>query len=286
VEEIFACKGRVIITGVGKSALIAQKIVATFNSTGTPALYMHAADAVHGDLGMITGEDCIICLSKSGETAEIKVLIPILKNFGNKLIGMTANKQSYLGQNVDYLLHIPVTREAEPNRLAPTASSLAQMAMGDALASALLKIRGFSHEHFARFHPGGSLGKQLYLRIKDVYPNNEIPSVGMDAPIGDVIIEMTSKRLGVAVVLDDRSKIKGIITDGDLRRMLNKYKNSEDLRAGDIMSVNPKTIGPSALAVEAFRIMQKNSITQIIVTENDQYLGIVHIHDLIREGIV
>lgn len=286
VKTLLECKGRVVVTGVGKSALIAQKIVATFNSTGTAAIYMHAADAVHGDLGMIQSDDVLLCLSKSGETAEIRVLVPILESFGNTLIGITSNKSSYLSRHADHLLFLPVNKEAEPNQLAPTASSIAQMAIGDALASALLKLRGFSHEHFARFHPGGSLGKQLYLRVDDIYPLNERPKVIKQSSIREVILEMTGKRLGMTVVCDKDDKIIGIITDGDLRRMLERFDDTSRLKAGDIMSVNPKSIKPGSLAVDAFHLMQKNSITQVIVADEGEYLGVVHIHDLIREGFV
>ena len=286
VERIFQARGRVVVTGVGKSALIAQKMVSTFNSTGTPSLYMHAADAVHGDLGMIVPSDIVLALSKSGETAEIRVLMPILKNFGNVLIGITANRASYLALHADYVLHTPVTEEAEPNGLAPTASSIAQMAMGDALASALLVKRGFSQAHFARFHPGGSLGKQLYLKVQDLYVNNQRPLVHPETSIREVIVEMTSKRLGVTVVTGEEGNILGIVTDGDLRRMLEKHPDINTLRAKDIMTAGPRTISPEALAVDAFRMMQHNSITQVIVELNGKYLGVVHIHDLIREGIV
>jgi arabinose-5-phosphate isomerase len=286
VESILECKARVLFTGVGKSALIAQKIVATFNSTGSAAVYMHAADAVHGDLGMISKEDVIVCLSKSGETPEIKVLLPILRDFGNKLIGMTSNKESYLAKNADLLLYLPVSVEADPNQLAPTASSIAQMAMGDALASALLYSRGFSHEHFAKFHPGGSIGKQLYLRVDDIYPMNEKPEVNKKSTIRQVIVEMTSKRLGMTVVTDDAKAICGVITDGDLRRMLEKNTDISPLTAGDIMTLAPKTMPPGSMALEAFQMMRNNSITQIIIADDGKYLGIVHIHDLIREGFV
>ena len=286
VEKILNSNGRLVVTGVGKSALIGQKIVATFNSTGTPAMYMHAADAVHGDLGMITKEDIILCLSKSGETAEIKVLIPILKNFGNTLIGMTAQTDSYLSKHADFVLIMPVGREADPNKLAPTASSMAQMALGDALASALLSIRGFSDRQFAKFHPGGSLGKQLYLRVKNIYPENEKPQVFEDSSIKDVIIEMTSKRLGVAVVCDRNKSIVGVITDGDIRRMLEKYQDISAVKAMDIMCSAPKMIEENELAIDAFRIMRENSITQIIVADDNKYLGVVHIHDLINQGMV
>jgi len=286
VFELLKCKGRVVVTGVGKSALVAQKNVATLNSTGTPSLYMHAADAVHGDLGMIVKEDIILCISKSGNTSEIKVLIPVLKNFGNTLIGMTSNENSYLARNVDHVLYLPVDEEAEPNNLAPTASSIAQMAMGDALASALLVQRGFSHKHFAKFHPGGSLGKQLYLRVNQLYSQNEKPLVLQDASIREVIVEMTSKRLGSAVVTDNEEAILGIITDGDLRRMLERKDDVSLIKARDIMSKVPKHIEYDELAVEALKLMRVNSITQIIVVKKGKYDGLVHIHDLIREGIV
>jgi arabinose-5-phosphate isomerase len=286
VEALMNCRGRVVVTGVGKSALIGQKIVSTFNSTGTHSIYMHAADAVHGDLGMIGREDVIVCLSKSGETAEIRVLIPIIRTFGNILIGITSNPLSYLASHADLVLDLPVSMEAEPNRLAPTASSIAQMAIGDALASALLKLRGFSHEHFARFHPGGSLGKQLYLRVDDVFPQNERPVVRPESPVPQVILEMTGKRLGMTAVCDPDDQVIGIITDGDLRRMLEKYGDTSKLTAADIMTVGPKTVSPGSLAVDAFRLMQQNSITQVIVADQGKYRGVVHVHDLIREGIV
>ncbi|HEB62435.1 MAG TPA: KpsF/GutQ family sugar-phosphate isomerase, partial [Bacteroidetes bacterium] len=249
VEYLLAIKGRIVVTGVGKSAIIAQKIVATFNSTGTPAVFMHAADAVHGDLGMITKEDAVLCISKSGETSEIKVLISVLKNFGNKIIAMTSNNDSYLALNSDFLLYIPIDIEAEPNNLAPTASSIAQMAIGDALATTLLKIKGFSSEQFAKFHPGGSLGKQLYLRVSDLYQQNEKPAVEIDAGIKTIIMEMTSKRLGATAVLDDNGLIRGIITDGDLRRMLKTNIDLNKITAKDIMSASPRTIKSDKLAV-------------------------------------
>jgi arabinose-5-phosphate isomerase len=286
VLTLFECRGRILVTGVGKSALVAKKIVATFNSTGTQSVYMHAADAVHGDLGMIAAEDIVICLSKSGETSEIKVLLPILKNFGNTIIGMTSNRQSYLATHADLLLYLPVTQEADPNHLAPTASTIAQMAMGDTLAMVLLEARGFSQKQFAKFHPGGSLGKQLYFKVDDIYPQNERPFVGPESSIREVILEMTSKRLGMTAVLDERGKVTGIITDGDLRRMLEKYNDTSSLVAKDIMTADPKTIFSGALAVDAFRMMQQNSITQVIVVDNNNYLGVVHLHDLNREGIV
>ncbi len=287
VSYLLTIKGRIVVTGVGKSAIIAQKIVATFNSTGTPAVFMHAADAVHGDLGMITKEDAVLCISKSGETSEIKVLISVLKNFGNKIIAMTANNNSYLALNSDFLLYIPVDIEAEPNNLAPTASSIAQMACGDALATTLLKIKGFSSKQFAKFHPGGSLGKQLYLRVSELYPQNEKPAVDIDAGIKEIIMEMTSKRLGATAVLDKNDAIRGIITDGDLRRMLKTNIDLNKITAKDIMSTSPKTIKSDKLAVIALELMRNNSITQLIVVDkNKRYLGFIHIHDLIREGIV
>lgn len=287
VAMIENINGRVVITGVGKSALVGQKIVATLNSTGTPSLFMHAADAVHGDLGMLKEEDVVICISKSGETSEIKVLLSILRNFGNKIIGMTSKHKSTLALNSDYLLYIPVDIEAEPNNLAPTASSVAQMAMGDALATALMTIRGFSSQQFAKFHPGGSLGKQLYLRVNDLYTQNESPKVNENANIKQVIMEMTSKRLGTTAVVTDKNKLVGIITDGDLRRMLEKNIELNDIIASNIMTKNPKTIEENKLAVLALELMRTNSITQLIVVNDiGEYKGFIHIHDLIREGIV
>lgn len=278
--------GRLVITGVGKSALIAQKIVATLNSTGTPALFMHAADAIHGDLGMIQENDVILCISKSGNTSEVKVLLPFLSNAGNTIIGMTAKKDSYLGEHANYILHTPITQEADPNNLAPTASTIAQAAIGDALATSLLALRGFTPKDFAKFHPGGILGKQLYLRVKDIYPNNEKPSVRSNATLRQTIVEMTSKRLGCTVVLSEDDKLEGIITDGDLRRMLENEQEVSHLNAQAIMSPNPMTIDKNALAVKALEIMRERSITQLIVAEDSTYLGIIHLHDLIREGLV
>ncbi len=287
VSYLLSNKGRIVVTGVGKSAIIAKKIVATFNSTGTPAVFMHAGDAVHGDLGMIRDEDSVLCISKSGETSEIKILIPVLKNFGNKIIAMTSKKDSYLAQNSDFLLYIPVDIEAEPNNLAPTASSIAQMAFGDALATSLMRLKGFSSKQFAKFHPGGSLGKQLYLRVSELYKQNEKPEVDINADIKTIIIEMTSKRLGATAVLNNERKIIGIITDGDLRRMLNKKIELSTIKAKDIMTSSPKTINSDNLAAIALEIMRDNSITQLIVVDkNNNYLGFIHIHDLIREGII
>jgi arabinose-5-phosphate isomerase len=285
-KAIYASPGRVVVTGVGKSAIIAQKIVATLNSTGTPAIFMHAADAIHGDLGMIQPADIVLCLSKSGETAEIKVLAPLLKNMGNMLVGMVANANSFLGRQADCVLLTPIEQEADPNNLAPTASTTAQAAMGDALATALLQMRGFTSEHFAKFHPGGALGKQLYLRVSDIYIHNERPAIAPDAGIRDAILEMTSKRLGAAVVVDENDGILGIVTDGDLRRMLQREASVSHLKAADIMSLNPRSIHKDALAIEALDLMRGNSITQLIVAENGRYLGIIHLHDLVREGLL
>ena len=288
VKAMATTRGRVVVTGIGKSAIIAQKIVATLNSTGTPSIFMHAADAVHGDLGMIQSEDIVLCISKSGETSEIKVLVPLLKHLGSTLIGMVSNLHSYLGQQSDWVLHTPISKEADPNNLAPTASTTAQVVMGDALAMTLLALKGFSSKDFAQFHPGGTLGKQLYLRVRDIYPNNERPIVYLQTNLQQTILEMTSKRLGVTVVLDNNEKVQGIITDGDLRRMLEKgnLENWMHLKAADIMSNNPKLIEKDALAVKALDVMRKHSITQLIVVHQEQYLGIVHLHDLIREGLI
>ncbi len=290
VEKMHYLKGRVVVTGIGKSAIIAQKIVATFNSTGTPSLFMHAADAIHGDLGMIQSGDLLLCLSKSGTTAEIKVLVPLVKGRGIVVVGMVSNPDSWLGKHADLLLHTPISQEADPNDLAPTASTTAQMAMGDALAMSLLALQGFQPGDFAEFHPGGILGKQMYLRVSDLYPHNERPAVFTDTNIHDTILEMTGKRLGCTVVLNGnkKSQVVGIVTDGDLRRHLEKQGDSGifHLTAKDIMSADPKTIPADALAVKALELMRENSITQLIVLENGQYVGVVHLHDLIREGLV
>ncbi len=286
VYTIFQSSGRLIITGIGKSALIANKIVATLNSTGTPSIFMHAADAIHGDLGMIQPNDIVLCISKSGETPEIKVLVPLLKSAGNLMIGMVSNKDSYLGKHAQYILHTPVSKEADPNNLAPTASTAAQMALGDALATALLALRGFTPTDFAQYHPGGSLGKQLYLRVSDIYPNNERPVVFEEDNVRKIIMQITSKRLGITAVLSDNEAIRGVITDGDLRRMLESEKDISHLKAKDIMNQTPKTIPGDALAVKALEIMRENSITQLLVVENGKYLGIIHLHDLIREGLI
>ena len=286
VNLIFHSKGRLIITGIGKSAIIANKIVATLNSTGTPAIFMHAADAIHGDLGTILKDDIVICISKSGNTPEIKVLVPLIKNFRNPIIAITGNTSSFLAEQSNYVLSTYVDKEACPNNLAPTTSTTAQLVMGDALAVCLLNLRGFTSKDFARFHPGGSLGKTLYLQVKDIIEQNPRPQVALDTLMKDVIIEISQKRLGATAVID-QSKITGIITDGDIRRMLESDENFNLLTAQNIMSKNPKTILASALAVDALEILEENSITQIIATDdNGKYAGVVHLHDLIKEGIL
>ena len=286
VEAILESKGRVVITGIGKSAIIANKIVATMNSTGTPALFMHAADAIHGDLGMIQNEDFVICISKSGNTPEIKVLVPLLKRLGSKLIAMVGNTDSYLAQNADYVLKATVAAEACPNNLAPTSSTTAQLALGDALAVCLLEARGFTSEDFAKYHPGGALGKQLYLTVGDVVPKNQIPAVPADAPLAEVIMEISGKRLGATAVLDDDSKLMGIITDGDLRRMLQRMTDISGVRAKDIMTVNPKSIQVEEYAIIALNKMKEFNITQLVALDGEKVAGFIHIHDLMKEGIV
>ncbi|MFZ9503124.1 MAG: KpsF/GutQ family sugar-phosphate isomerase [Cyclobacteriaceae bacterium] len=286
VQEIHHSKGRVVVTGVGKSAIIANKLVATLNSTGTPALFMHAADAIHGDLGMVQSEDIIICISKSGNTPEIKVLTPLLKRRGAKLVALVSNTQSYLAQQADFILNATIDEEACPNNLAPTTSTTAHMAMGDALAVCLLELRNFTSEDFAKFHPGGALGKQLYLKVDDIYPSHALPMVHAEAKIKDVIIEISSKRLGAAAVCDADQKLLGIITDGDLRRMLEKYSDLSTLKASDIMSKNPRTIERGEFAVRALEIMQNHNITQLVVTDQQRVAGFIHLHDLLKEGIV
>ena len=285
VELIYNSKGRVIITGIGKSAIIANKIVATLNSTGTPAVFMHAADAIHGDLGLILKDDVVICISKSGNTPEIKVLVPLIKNGPNKMIAITGNKDSFLGQNADYVLNTYVEKEACPNNLAPTTSTTAQLVIGDALAVCLLELRGFSSKDFAKYHPGGSLGKKLYLRVSDLSSMNQQPKVTKDTRIKDVIIEISEKMLGVTAVVEN-DKVIGIITDGDLRRMLSKTDDFSTLTAKDIMGANPKCIDHNAMAVDAMELMEANDITQLIVEEDGKYAGVVHLHDLIKEGIL
>jgi arabinose-5-phosphate isomerase len=289
VEAVAAAAGRLVVTGIGKSAVVAQKIVATLNSTGQPALFLHAADAIHGDIGMIQPNDMVLCLSKSGETPEIKVLVPLVKRFGNPLIAMTAQQHSFLARQADYLLWTPIDREADPNNLAPTASTTSQMALGDALATALIAIRGFSSDDFARYHPGGALGKQLYLRVRDLYLLHEKAVVSEEAGLSQVLLEMSSKRLGATAVADKEGRPTGIITDGDLRRMLERRQPEEWhlLKAVDLQTKAPRTIGAEAMAVEALQEIRKHSITQLLVVDEEgKYLGMIHLHDLVREGFI
>jgi arabinose-5-phosphate isomerase len=286
VERILASKGRVVVTGVGKSAIIANKIVATLNSTGTPALFMHAADAIHGDLGMIQSEDIVICISKSGNTPEIKVLVPLLKKSGSVLVGLVSNTQSYLAEHADYVLNATIGEEACPNNLAPTTSTTAHLAIGDALAVCLLEARGFTPEDFAKYHPGGSLGKQLYLKVEDVLGKDQIPKVSEDAGLTEVILEISGKRLGATAVVDKNDRLVGIITDGDLRRMLQKTLDIQSVKASEIMTVNPKTISKDEFAVRAYNLMRNHNITQLVAMDGDYIVGFVHIHELMKEGIV
>lgn len=285
VNAILSSKGRVVITGIGKSAIIAQKIVATLNSTGTPAVFMHAADAIHGDLGMIQQDDVVICISKSGNTPEIKVLTPLLKQAGNILIGIVGDIASFLAKHADLVLDTTTAQEACPHNLAPTTSTTAQLAMGDALAVCLLESREFSSSDFARFHPGGALGKRLYLKVGDLATQNEKPQVTLNTPVKEVLLEITKNRLGAAAVVENE-KLVGVITDGDIRRMLEKGQFSEAFTAKDIMGTNPKTIEASALAVDALHQMRALNISQILVSENGTYAGMVHLHDLLKEGII
>ena len=285
VTLIYQSKGRVIITGIGKSAIIANKIVATLNSTGTPAIFMHAADAIHGDLGLILEDDVVICISKSGNTPEIKVLVPLIKSAKNKMIAITGNADSFLGQQADFVLNAYVEKEACPNNLAPTTSTTAQLVIGDALAVCLLELRGFSSRDFAKYHPGGALGKKLYLRVQDISSVNQKPKVSSHTNIKEVIVEITEKMLGVTAVVEE-NKIIGIITDGDLRRMLSKADDFSQLTAKDIMSSNPKRIEADAMAIDAKKIMENNGISQLLVEENGNYAGVIHLHDLIKEGII
>lgn len=285
VIKIFETKGRLIITGIGKSAHIATKIAATLNSTGTPSAFMHAAEAVHGDLGMVTPADIILCISNSGNSPEIKVLVPLLKRDGNILIAMTANKDSFLGKNADYVINSYIERESCPNNLAPTNSTTVQLALGDAIATSLMELRGFKAEDFAKFHPGGALGKKLLLKVENILDSNNKPQVGIETPIKDVIVEISGKRLGVTAVLENE-KIVGIITDGDIRRMLQNQSDFIALKAKDIMSSTPKTIEKTALVSEALGILENYSITQLVVTDCGKYAGIIHLHDILKEGIV
>lgn len=285
IECILHSKGRVIVSGIGKSAIIASKITATLNSTGTPAIFMHAGDAIHGDLGTIQEEDVVICISKSGSTPEIKMLVPLIKRGRNKLIGMTGNPGSFLGQQADFVLNTYVEKEACPNNLAPTTSTTAQLVLGDALAICLLELKGFSSKDFAKYHPGGALGKRLYLRVSDIVATNQIPEVTVDSDIKKVIMEISEKMLGATAVIQN-GVIVGVVTDGDIRRMLNKYDNITGLTAKDIMSSNPKTVQTDVLAVKALEIMQDNGISQLLAVEGTHYKGVVHLHNLITEGII
>jgi arabinose-5-phosphate isomerase len=286
VNAIAKCSGRVVISGIGKSAVIAQKIVATLNSTGTPSIFMHAADAIHGDLGIVQQDDVVIIISKSGESPEIKVLVPLIKNFNNILIGMVGSMDSFLAKQSTFILNTTVEQEACPNNLAPTTSTTAQLVMGDALAVCLMEMKGFKSDDFAKFHPGGMLGKKLYLRVGDLSADNEKPKVSPTQSLKEVIVEMTQKRLGVTAVTDDKDHLLGIITDGDLRRMLKKNIPIDNIKAEDIMTAHPKTIGPDELAVEALNILRKNQITQLVVTDNGKYQGVIHLHDLLKEGFI
>jgi arabinose-5-phosphate isomerase len=286
VLHIHNSQGRVIVTGIGKSAIIAQKIVATMNSTGTPAIFMHAADAIHGDLGIVQQNDVVVCISKSGNTPEIKVLVPLIKNFSNKLIAITSNRDSFLGTEADFVLLAPIQEEACPNGLAPTTSTTVQLVIGDALAVSLLELKGFTDQDFARYHPGGALGKKLYLRVRDLSEQRNKPQVERETSMREVIVNMTENMLGMTVVVE-KEKVIGIITDGDLRRMLTSGKDIDSLVAQDIMSKNPKTMPTDAMAIQAREFMEEKHISQLIaVDENDHYAGVVHIHDVIREGIV
>ena len=279
------CIGRIVISGIGKSAVIAQKIVATLNSTGTPAIFLHAADAIHGDIGIMQQEDIVMVISKSGESPELKILIPLIKNFGNKLVAIVGNTSSYLAKKADFVIDTTVDQEACPNNLAPTTSTTAQLAIGDAIAICLMEQKGFNVADFAKLHPGGALGKKLYLRVRDLYVDNEKPQVGPEQSLKEVIVEMTKKRLGVTAVIDNENHLIGIITDGDLRRMLEK-NGLEHVKAKDIMTKDPKTIDPSEMAVNALDLMRQNEIVHLAVIENKKYLGIIHLHDLVKEGLL
>ncbi|MBN8641796.1 MAG: KpsF/GutQ family sugar-phosphate isomerase [Flavobacteriales bacterium] len=285
VEIIYNLKGRLVVTGIGKSAIIAQKIVATLNSTGTPSLFLHASEAIHGDLGMVQKDDAVICISKSGNSPEIKILVPLLKNFGNQLIAITGNPTSFLGKEAHFVLNTYVESESCPNNLAPTDSTTAQLVMGDAIAVCLMKMRDFKPEDFAKYHPGGSLGKKLLLRVNDMLDTSRKPFVNPDSSIKNVIVEISEKRLGVAAVIEN-DKVVGIITDGDIRRMLNKTETITGLTAKDIMTVNPKTIKSTDMVVDALNILEDFSITQLVVVDDNEYKGVIHLHDILKEGIV
>ena len=286
VKLIAESNGRLVVSGIGKSAIIAQKIVATLNSTGTMSLFLHAADAIHGDIGMVQPDDIVMVISKSGDSPEIKVLLPLLKNFGNKIIAMVGQTNSFLAKQADHIINTTVNEEACPNNLAPTTSTTAQMVMGDAMAICLMQWKGFGQDDFAKFHPGGTLGKKLYLRVSDLALNNEKPMVTAASGLKDVIIEITKKRLGCTAVIDEKDMIEGIITDGDLRRMLEKNINLDDVTANQIMTLNPKSIEQDKLAVDALELMRQHNITQLLVTNDGSYSGVIHLHDLVREGII
>ncbi len=285
IDALYNCKGRIVISGIGKSAIIAQKIVATLNSTGTPSIFLHAADAIHGDLGMVQQQDLVMIISKSGESPEIKVLVPLIKNFNNTLISIVGNTASFLAKHSDFVINTTVEQEACPNNLAPTTSTTAQLVMGDVIAVCLMKKKGFNVADFAKLHPGGALGKKLYLRVSDLYVENEKPEVRPDQLLKEVILEMTRKRMGVTAVTAKDGTLAGIITDGDLRRMLER-NGLENIRAKDIMTKNPKVVLPSEMAVNALDIMRKAEITHLVVAENGKYLGMIHLHDLVKEGLI
>jgi arabinose-5-phosphate isomerase len=284
-QILFDSKGRLIVTGIGKSAIIAQKIVATFNSTGTPSLFLHASEAIHGDLGMLQADDVVICISKSGNSPEIKILVPLLKRFGNQLIAITGNMTSFLAKESHYVLNTTVDAESCPNNLAPTNSTTAQLVMGDALAVCLMELRNFTSADFAKYHPGGALGKKLLLSVKDMLENSMKPMVTPDASIKKVIFEISEKRLGVAAVVENK-KVIGIITDGDIRRMLNENDTFTHLTAKDIMTKNPKTVQSTTMVTDALNILEDFAITQLIVVDNGEYKGVLHLHDILKEGIV
>lgn len=287
-EAVFACRGRLVISGIGKSAIVAQKIVATLNSTGTPSVFLHAADAIHGDLGMVQEGDIVLIISKSGESPEIKVLVPLIKNFGNPIIAMVGQLQSFLAKQANYLLNTTVPQEACPNNLAPTSSTTAQMVMGDALAVCLMEMRGFNGADFAKFHPGGNLGKRMYLRVKDLYIQNQKPAIGPAAVLKEIILSISGSRLGVTSVVDEQNRVLGVITDGDLRRMLEKESELTTVKAENIMTRQPKQVAPEAMAIQALDLLRKHDITQLVVVDpaTQEYLGILHLHDLIKEGLL
>jgi arabinose-5-phosphate isomerase len=286
ITLIYTCKGRLVLCGIGKSAIVAQKIVSTLNSTGTPALYMHAVDAVHGDLGMVQENDIVIIISKSGESPEIKTILPLIKNFGNIIIGLVGNTNSFLAQNSNFIINTTIQEEACPIKLAPTTSTTTQMVMGDVLAICLMQLKGFQSADFAKYHPGGALGKKLYLTVGDLYADNEKPMVLTNASFKEVIVEISKKRLGATAVVDNENKLIGIITDGDIRRALEKYEDIKSITALDMVNKNAKTITENKMAVDALAEMKKNDINQLLVVKENQYLGIIHLHEIIKEGIV